>query len=158
LIGYLNNTIQNSNGDERITTRNLWACPQCGNTFTSPNMWHSCGQYELETLFARSEPQVLELCEKFIALAQEVCGMVTVIPQKTRMVLQARVRFVACYPRKKYILCHFWFARRAEHPRFVKIEELGPRAVFHYTRIETGQDLDETFTGWLREAYRLAVG
>jgi len=95
----------------------LWVCPKCGNTFTSPNMSHSCGQFELAASFARSEPHVFELCQKFISLVQDVCGPVTVIPQKTRtdeyiwVAIQARVRFVACYPRKSYLLCHFWFAR-----------------------------------------------
>jgi hypothetical protein len=121
-------------------------------------MWHSCGRYELETLFVRSEPQVLELCQQLIALVQEVCGPVTVIPQKTRLAIQARVRFMACYPRKTHILCHFWFKRRIEHPRFVKIEELGPRAVLHYVRIRSEQDMDETFAGWVQEAYVLEVG
>jgi hypothetical protein len=120
-------------------------------------MRHSCGQYVLEALFSRSEPQVLELCQRLIALVQEVCGPVTVIPQRTRVAIQARVRFMACYPRKTHLPCHFWFKRRIEHPRFVKIEELGLRAVLHYVRIESEQDLDETFAGWVREAYLLAV-
>jgi hypothetical protein len=39
----------------------VWICPRCGARLVSRNLWHSCGQYTLETLFAGAAPGVLEL-------------------------------------------------------------------------------------------------
>ena len=79
--------------------RPLWRCPKCGARFVTRNMWHSCGKFTLETLFAKSEPQVLPLFKKFAALVRR-CGRVTMIPQKTRVVFMDRVRFAGACPRK----------------------------------------------------------
>ncbi len=132
----------------------LWRCPNCGNTFVSKNMWHSCGRFELEPLFERSEPHVFELFERFIAFVQDL-GPVTVIPQKSRIAIQALVRFTGCIPRKDYLECSFWFTRRRASPRFHKIERFGPSAFGHYTRIRSEAEFDDEFRSWLHEAYQV---
>ena len=32
--------------------RPLWRCPECGHTFVTRNLWHSCGRYTLDPHFA----------------------------------------------------------------------------------------------------------
>ena len=46
-------------------------------------------------------------------------------------------------------------ARRLEHPRFRTIETLSPRNHFYAFRLETPDDVDDTFVAWLREAYEV---
>lgn len=132
----------------------LWTCPKCGNEFVTKNMWHSCGQFELEALFANSEPHVFQLYQKFVKLIQE-CGPVTIIPQKTRIAFQVRVRFAGCIPRKTYLLCSFYFTKPHHHARFDKIERYTPRAYGHYIRIRSLDEFDEQFKTWIREGYRI---
>lgn len=133
----------------------LWQCPKCGERFVTRNMWHSCGKYALEPLFARSQPHVREMFDRFVELVQSI-GPVTIIPQKTRITFQVRVRFVSLYPRKSFIRVGFWFPEPHEHPRFIKIEKYGPRAYGHALRLESLNDLDGELMAWLRMAY--AVG
>jgi hypothetical protein len=118
-------------------------------------MWHSCGKFELDALFAKSEPHVRRLFDRFAELVQSV-GPVTVIPQKSRVVFQVRVRFAGAVPRKSHLLVSFGFPRRVDSPRFHKIEQYAPRWYGHSCKVTSEADFDEEFMGWIREAY--AVG
>jgi len=135
--------------------KELWQCPKCGAKLVTANMWHSCGVYSLEELFSRSEPHVLPLFHRFVDLVRSV-GPVTVIPQKTRVVMMVRVRFAGAVPRKSHFIASFGFARRRENPRFHKIEQYAPHWYGHHTRVASPADFDTEFLDWIREAY--AVG
>jgi hypothetical protein len=43
-------------------------CPRCGALLLTRNLWHSCGTYTLEDLFPTSEPAVLDLARKYVAV------------------------------------------------------------------------------------------
>jgi hypothetical protein len=118
-------------------------------------MWHACGKYSLAALFARAEPQVFALYKQFEGLVRE-CGPVTVIPQKTRVVFQVRVRFAGAAPHKKYLECGFGFRTRHKSTRFFKIEQHAAHWFTHYYKLEHAEELDDEFESWVREAY--AVG
>ena len=77
----------------------LWTCPRCGARLVSRNLWHSCGQYTLETLFAGAASGALKLARGYVAMLHSL-GDVQVIAQKTRLVCVARVRFAGLSPRK----------------------------------------------------------
>lgn len=133
----------------------LWQCPACGERFTTANQWHSCGKFDLKALFAHAEPHVLEIYQKFAEMVQ-AWGPVRIIPQKTRITFQVRMRFVSLYPRKSHLLGGFVFATRHEHPRFHKIESFSPRNHLHHFRLYSADELDADFAAWIAEAY--AVG
>jgi len=132
----------------------LWRCPECGEQFTTRNQWHSCGRYELEPLFARSEPQVRLLYDRFAELVQE-CGPVTIIPQKSRVAFQVRMRFAAVTPQKECLLGHLILASPQETPCFEKVESFGPRSHRHVFRLRSEEQMGEEFRHWIREAYRV---
>ena len=135
---------------------NLWTCPECGNRFVTSNAWHSCGMYTLEDLFASSEPVVLDLFEWLVALVGDL-GEVTVIPQKTRVTTQAQVRFISCYPRRKFLLAGFWFPRYISSPRFHKITKYRLQAYVHDIRITDFAQFDDEFRGWVYTAYQVGL-
>jgi len=89
----------------RLKPPPLWHCPRCGAKLVTRDMWHSCGNYTIKDLFARSEPNVIRIFRTLAAMVRE-CGPVTIIPQKTRVVFQVRVRFLGCTPRRSYLLCN----------------------------------------------------
>jgi uncharacterized protein DUF5655 len=130
----------------------LWTCPKCGERFTGKNMSHSCGKFSLDDLFARSEPHVFELFREFSRLVR-ACGPVHMIPQKTRVVFQVRMRFAGATPRKSCLICHFILPRRIDGARFHKIETFSPRCHAHYLRVESEADLTSDVARWLEEAY-----
>ncbi len=117
-------------------------------------MWHSCGKFSLEDLFARSEPHVIKLFRKFARMVR-ACGPVHIIPQKTRVVFQVRVRFVGATPRKSHLICHFILPRKIDSERFHKIETFNPCCHAHYLRVNDDADLDGDVARWLKEAYEV---
>jgi hypothetical protein len=93
--------------------------------------------------------------EAFAAAVHE-CGPVTVIPEKTRIAFHVRMSFAAITPRPQHLSGHFVFARRIDNPRFPRIDTISPRNHLHHFRLQSPDDIDEQFRGWIREAY--AVG
>ena len=141
---------------EPAKLRPLWRCPECGERFVTKNLWHSCGKQTLKDLFARSKPHVLPLFRKFAKMVR-ACGPVRMIPQKTRVVFQVRVRFAGAYPRKSYLLCGFALPYRSADPRFVKIENYAPHFQGHLLRVASEADLDGQVQRWLHEAYKVGA-
>jgi Domain of unknown function (DUF5655) len=134
----------------------LWVCPKCGAKFVSANMSHSCGTFSFEALFAHSEPHVREIYQKFESMVLAICGdtLLTIIPQKSRVVFQFHTRFIRCMPRKSSLWIGFNFAQRIEHPRFNRIDSYYPTAHGHEILVKSLEELDADFEDWIRQAYR----
>lgn len=138
------------------TKRPLWQCPKCGHKFVTANIWHSCSHYPLSYHFKDKDPIVREIFDAYLELVESF-GPVTVIPQKTRIAFQGRVRFAGAVTRKHWLDCGLWLKRRVEHPMFYKIEKLGVRDHIHSFRLKCIEDLeDQKLRLLLKEAY--AVG
>jgi hypothetical protein len=131
----------------------LWTCPTCGAKFVTANMWHSCGRYRVDDLFAKSDPHVLRLYARFKRMV-EACGPVIVVPQKTRLCFMVRMRFAGVYPRKSYLRATFLLTRRlADDPRIEKVTTYAPRCIGYELHIDRPGQLDATVQRWLKEAY-----
>lgn len=130
----------------------LWICPRCGARLISRNLWHSCGTFTLENLFAKSEPAALELARKYVALLHTL-GDVQVIPQKTRLVCVARVRFAGLEPRRDGLLASFALQRWLDSPRILKTADFGPRWRAHCVMVRAQADLNEELRAWLQESH-----
>ena len=136
--------------------RPLWTCPKCGHKFVTPNMWHSCSRYPLSHHFKGKDPIVRRLFDRYLVMVKSF-GPVTVIPQKTGIAFQVRVRFAGAYARKNWLDCGLWLKRRVDHPLFYRIESVTPRDHIHRFRLARIEDLrNQSLKGFLREAY--AVG
>ena len=135
-----------------MAKRPLWHCPKCGARLVSRNLWHSCGRFTLEALFARSTPAVLAAARTYVALLESL-GDVQVLPQKTRLVAVARGRFAGLYPHNDHFLAAFALHRWLVNPRIVKTVAYGPRWRGHYVRITSAADLDDELRAWLQESH-----
>ena len=136
---------------------NLWRCGDCGRPFASKNQTHSCGRYTVEAFLSGKPRRAVELYDRFVALMKS-CGPVLVAPAKTRVGFQVRMIFAAVNKLSERGLdAHVVLARRLEHPRFTKIQEMSPRCFVHHFRIEAVEEIDEEVAGWLREAYRVGT-
>jgi hypothetical protein len=116
------------------------------------NLWHSCGRFSLEELFRAARPGVLELAREYVAILESL-GDVQVIPQKTRLVCVARVRFAGLHPRKTEFQAAFALRRWVKDPRIVKKTDYGPRWRYHAVAIRRQADLDEQLRAWLQESH-----
>ena len=138
-----------------LSQKPLWKCPECGHRFVTRNMWHSCSNYSLDSHFVGKSPVVREVFDRLLALVK-MCGPVTVIPQKTRIAIQARVRFAGGLARKRWFEAALWLTRKAAHPALQRVETFGPHSYGLHFRLMCVEDLDEAFGELVREAY--AVG
>jgi uncharacterized protein DUF5655 len=140
-------------GRRRESLPPLWTCPKCGAKFVTANIWHSCGRRRLEDLFARSEPHVFKVFQKFRRMVK-ACGPCTMIPQKTRVVFMVRMRFAGATVRKTNLRVGLILERQLPHdPRIEAIETYAPHSHGHYLRIDREDQLDATVRRWIREAY-----
>ncbi|HVT58638.1 MAG TPA: DUF5655 domain-containing protein [Thermoanaerobaculia bacterium] len=134
--------------------RPLWQCPKCGHRFVTRNLWHSCGRYRLADHFAGKPRSIKQTFDRFVAVARS-CGPVTVYAQKTRIVLQVRVRFASAVVHREWLDAGMWLKRRAEHPRLHRVEDFGRLGFGLHFRLREPGDVDEALTELIREAYRI---
>jgi hypothetical protein len=132
----------------------LWRCETCGQTFVGRNMPHSCAVVALDDHFAAA-PGLRPVFDAYLAAA-ELNGPVTVNATKSRITLQARMRFAAVErPRRTHLNVHFVLTRELESER-LRVEHVPPRHYVHRLVLRTPADVDAEVRSWLAEAY--AVG
>ena len=120
-------------------------------------MPHSCQTVALDEHFARSEPNVRATFDALLAAARDL-GPVTVNSTKSRISLQARMRFAAVErPRRRHLNAHFVLTRPLESPRFTRVEFLAPFYFVHHVRLQTPADVDVELRVWLAEAYEVGL-
>jgi hypothetical protein len=103
---------------------------------------------------ARSDPSVVRLARRFIEMLRAL-GDVQIIPQKTRLVCVARVRFAGLTPRKDHFVASFALHRWLKSPRVIRTHDYGPRWRAHFVAIRSAGDLDDELKGWLQESHDL---
>lgn len=134
----------------------LWKCPKCGHRFVTRNLWHSCVRVALVDHFRGKPIQRKKTWDHWLAAARE-CGRVQAYAQKSRIVIQARVRFAGAVVRTSYLDASLWLRRRATHPRLRRVEDYGPLGVGHHFRLEVPTDIDAPLRALMREAYRVGT-
>ena len=137
--------------------RPLWQCPICGRTFANRNQTHTCSPLgDLEHHFRGKSPEVRATFDAIVdAVAQ--FGPATVLSERTRIALHARMSFAAFMPRRDWLNGHLVLARQIDNPRFSRIETFSPRNVLHAFRLSSPAEVDAEFIGWLAEAYEVGV-
>ena len=116
------------------------------------NLWHSCGRFRLSDHF-RGKPRVIhQTFDRFVKLTRS-CGPVVVYAQKTRIVIQARVRFAGVVVRKDSLDAAIWMKRKIRHPLIRRIESFGRLGYGVHFRLRSPDDLDARIAKFIREAY-----
>jgi hypothetical protein len=135
----------------------LWTCPRCGRGFANRNQTHTCRPLvALDAHFDGNPPEIRAIFDAVLAVAER-CGPVTVLPERTRIALAARMSFCALQPRRAWVDGHVVLARRLESPRFRRIETLGPRNHLHTFRLASLEEVDDEVAAWLAEAYEVGM-
>ena len=138
----------------KYPTRNeaLWRCPKCGHRFVTRNLWHSCGRYRLADHFGGKPTHLRKTFDAYVAAARRH-GPVTVYAQKTRIVMQGRVRFAGAVVRKEWLDATMWLKRPVDHPLLVRTESFGRLGYVHHFRLCQPGDVDSSLVRLLGEAY-----
>ena len=101
-----------------------WLCPDCGAPFAAPNASHSCVRIELDDHFVGASPDLRAAFDRLAELAM-VDGPIPVVPQKTRIVFAAPMRFMAIMVRRGRLNGHVLFDRPVPH---AVVTEIVPNA------------------------------
>jgi hypothetical protein len=136
------------------TPRPLWRCPKCGKYYVTRNILHACARHTVAGHFEGKNPAVRFLFDGLLGILKR-CGPVRVVPGKTSIVFQVRMRFAGATVRRNSLEVTFVLPRRLDHPRVKKCLVYSRRSYYHYIDISTPADLDEELMQWLREAYRV---
>lgn len=134
----------------------LWKCPRCAHRFVTKNLWHSCVRVSLADHLRGKPIQRKETWDRWLAVARE-CGPVNAYAQKSRSVIQARVRFAGAVVRRTYLDASLWLRRRAEHQLLRRVEDFGPLGYGHHFRLEGPTDIDPPLQALMHEAYRVGT-
>ncbi len=93
--------------------------------------------------------------DKLAALAR-ACGPVRIYPQKTRIVIQARIRFAGGRPQKSRFIAGFLLPRSTASPRFSDVlDGLSKHYSAYYLPLTRATDVDAQVARWMRRAYRI---
>lgn len=136
------------------TKAKLWMCPKCGRGFANRNQTHFCSDVGLESHFEGKPPKSRELFDAFLA-AVKACGLVKVLPEKTRIAFQVRMSFAAVMVRRGYLRGHLVLAERHERPCFYKVETFSPRNHLHAFELREVGQLEGEMKKLIAAAYRV---
>ena len=105
-------------------------------------MAHSCVTVPLDDLFARSTPMARAAFDEFVALIRR-CGPIEVIGQKTRIVINARVRFAGATVLRDRVRLNVALTRRIEAPWEERIDSyMGGRWQAHQFIVRSPAELE----------------
>jgi hypothetical protein len=132
-----------------------WHCPRCGAPFTNANASHSCVVIGLDQHFRGADPAVRAAFDRLVELV-EVDGPVSVVPQKTRIVLAAPMRFIAIQVRRDRLIGHILHERAVAHRVVTEIvpNAYGSGLYLHRLWVRSDDELDESFAALVRDAAR----
>ncbi len=137
-----------------MKSNSQWKCPECGHRFVTKNMSHSCGRYRLQDHFRGKPKGLLDCFRHWVATARRF-GPVTIYAQKTRIVLQARVRFSAVTVRKDSLDAHLWLRRKVQHPLNSRTDNLGAIGYICHFTLSKPHDIDQDLIDLIAEAYKV---
>jgi hypothetical protein len=132
----------------------MWKCKRCGRKFANRNQSHFCSKHTLDEHLRGRSSEVIALYRRLVRLVRK-CGRVAILPEKTRIAFQVRMSFAQVSFRRDKLRGHVTLARRLEHPRFLRIDTISPQNHVHHFELRSTAELDEEFSGFLREAYRV---
>jgi hypothetical protein len=130
----------------------LWRCPDCGQSFVTRNLPHSCAVQGVDEHFAGVAPALRETFDALLD-AVRADGPVTVNATRSRLTFQTRIRFAGIdAPRGDHLLANFVLTRPVRSERLARVEHVPPYYYVHRVRLHGPQDVDADLRAWLAEA------
>jgi hypothetical protein len=136
----------------RAADTRLWRCPDCGQSFVTRNMPHSCAVRDLDEHFAGAAPHLRAVFDALLG-AVRAGGPVTVNATRSRVTFQTRIRFAGiAAPRGDHIDANFVLTRPVRSERIARVEHVPPYYYVHRVRLHRPEDVDADLRAWLAEA------
>ena len=104
------------------------------------------------------DPTVIRLYERFVELV-DACGPVEPSVAKTAITFKGSRRgFAGAKPKNQWLDGYLDLQRELKDPRIRRASPYTRRLFVHQFRVTALDQLDEEFSGWLREAYEVGQG
>lgn len=114
--------------------------------------------WTVEAHLADKPDDVVALYERFIGLVQE-CGPFSYRVTKTAITLKGRRRgFAGAKPKARSLDGYLDLQREVRDARITRASPYTKRLFVHQFRITRLDQLDDEFSGWVREAYDVGAG
>ena len=79
-------------------------------------------------------------------------GPTTLVSSKSRIGFMTRVRFTGVQVKRDSVRAGFWLRRRAESPRFARVEYIQPGNWLCYIDLRSPADVDDEIVALIRES------
>jgi hypothetical protein len=102
--------------------------------------------------------EIVELYQRFIAMVEK-CGPFTYSVSKTAITLKGSRRgFAGAKPKDRWLDGYLDLQKRVNDPRIRNSSPYTKRLFVHQFRVTRADELDDEFTTWIQEAYRVGAG
>lgn len=132
----------------------MWRCPKCNRTFVRTRQTHSCETVSFEEHFEHKDA-LRSLFDHLLNELNSHVGRCEVVSLPCCIHLCGEYDFLAVLPRKDSLETRFVLRREVKNARVKSSTRISRSLYKHRVDIAAGEDIDEEFRGWLREAYHL---
>lgn len=104
-------------------------------------------------------PNSRAMYDRLVEILDEI-GPYTIHPAKSTITFKGTRRgFCGAHPKQDSLIGYFDLTRALESdPRIRSVSPYTKKLFVHHFRIASIDEMDETFQGWIREAYRVGQG
>lgn len=102
--------------------------------------------------FTNKDPVVEKIYERILAKADKL-GNYRVDVKKTAIYLKSKYAFLGIYPKKTWLDIGFVFDHKKDDGYFRTIGQISKNRFNHQVRLESPDQVDDTFEKYLRESY-----
>jgi hypothetical protein len=114
--------------------------------------------WTVEDHLAGKPESSVALYRQFVRLV-EACGPFSYAVSKTSITFKGSRRgFAGARPDAIGVRGYLDLQRTVEDPRITNVSPYTKRLFVHHFRIRSAEEMDEEFTGWVREAYAVGAG
>jgi hypothetical protein len=118
----------------------------------------TAGEWTVERHLADQPDASVALYHRFVALVA-TCGPFEYVVSKTTVTFRGTRRgFAGARPDRQGVRGYLDLQRVINDPRITTATPYTTRLFVHHFRIREAADLDETFAGWVAEAYAVGAG
>jgi Domain of unknown function (DUF5655) len=115
-------------------------------------------EWTVEDHLAGKPESSVALYRQFVRMV-EACGPFSYAVSKTSITFKGSRRgFAGARPDASGLRGYFDLQRAVEDHRITNVSPYTKRLYVHHYRVPTPDDLDDTFAGWIREAYAVGAG
>lgn len=115
-------------------------------------------EWTIEQHLAGQPEFAVDLFHRFIAMVEAIGPFTYAVSKSTITLKGTRRGFAGARPFSGGLRGYFDLQREVSDPRIRSVAPYTKRLFVHHFQVASAQELDDTFSGWLEEAYAVGEG